>query len=97
MADQNRLVEELLFALANKPESVSIIDAREYAKTLRKSKNRPSSQLIFNVSDDVLLSVKGAEDRAQWRVAMVAIRADALDRMDSPIHLPNERRMQAKR
>lgn len=91
MTPSDRLVEELLFALANAPERVSVMNARDYAQTRRKSGRRPP-QLIFNVGEDFVRSVRGAADRAKYRIAMVAIPMDVVERMDSRIVLPGERR-----
>lgn len=92
MLPRPNLAEAILFALANAPDRVSIIDARDHATTRRKTKKRKSDHLLFKVDRDLLLS---AEDhpRGSFVIAMVAVPCGVVERMDSRIVLPGERRL----
>lgn len=88
----DRHLRVLLFAAQNYPEAVSIADARAILVGGARGNDQQEvpGRIDLQVSDEIVRSLTGQPGKAKWKVLVVAINTEAVERAQSPIVLPGE-------
>jgi hypothetical protein len=84
------LLDELLSAAERYPAAVSVVLARDFLVDSARGRSGAPGRITLRCDDDVVLSLKGPAAQQKWKVIMVAIRQEAIDRAASPIIVPGE-------
>lgn len=87
MSDQPKLAYELFCALTNYPDQVSLMDLAECV-VAGKVKLKPPT-VTFETTKDFAWSLRNP-DRAKYKVLIVAIEKEVIERLESPIILPGK-------
>ena len=91
MTEPMQLVAEMLFALTNYPEMVSIDDlANHIVKVRVGGRKKKPPEMVARISREIALALKKPPAERRLKIFIVCVRTPAIERAGSPILAPGE-------